>query len=303
MDLNGLTSTPVLSDGAHSFQDVDYLPILDKIAYSTNVGGTPEIWVANGDGSDPHQVTVGFGDTARDIFARHPRWAPDGSGLIFESNVYSVPDEHNLDLGYQLYLVGYDAVNNEVAVELPDGSTATELDYQQHLAMQWIGAHQITRGDGNHTDARWYTGRSDADSRGDVVFNWADELWRAGRVRRVRLPDNLREAVPEEVPGLGGPEAELRLLAAANRKVRVGPRIEDRPHLLYERGRADYQPATQFSVSANVTGHGVGRGVRHGERDLVDEPGIVDPEQRVSEGVLLDAGVGMRASPSGAPLA
>jgi len=255
LDLNGLTSTPVLSDGRHRFQDPDYLPILDKVAYSANVGGETEIWVASGDGSEPRQVTVGFGDTARGIFARRPRWAPDGSGLLFESNVYSVPDEHNLDLGYQLYLIGWDAVNNEPAVELPDGSTASELDYEQHLAMQFLDAHQVTRGDGHHTDARWYAGRGDGESRGDVVFNWADELWRAGQVRRVRLPDNLLEAAPEEVPGLGGPETEKRLLAAANRRVRVGPRIEDHPHLLFERARADYAPSGQFSVSANMSGN------------------------------------------------
>src|SRR5690606_10200344 len=102
---NGLSPRVVKEDGAYGFRDVDYLPVLDRIAYSTNVGGSWEIWIANGDGSDARQVTRGFGDAARGMEARRPKWAPDGSALVFESNAFDVASGHNPTRTSQIYYV------------------------------------------------------------------------------------------------------------------------------------------------------------------------------------------------------
>ena len=40
---------------------------------------------ARGDGSELRQLTAGFGDVARGISARRPRWAPDGKSFLFLS--------------------------------------------------------------------------------------------------------------------------------------------------------------------------------------------------------------------------
>ncbi|MEW5850752.1 MAG: LamG-like jellyroll fold domain-containing protein [Myxococcota bacterium] len=248
MDTNGLASTRVLGDGAHHFQDVDYLPFLNKIAYVSNASGNFEVWVADSDGSNAEQVTLGFGDTERGIFARRPRWAPDGSAFIFESNVYSVPDDHNSGRGYQLYYVQFSPVDGVVAIPLEGGGEATQLDYTALLATQSLGAYQLTRAEGNHFNAWWLTGKAQGGVRGDIVFEGADESLASNVVRRMQIPENIREASSTEVAGLGDSDDEKHLLTAT-RRIRPGPVPVTTLPMLYQRRSVVYEPATQFAVS------------------------------------------------------
>jgi dipeptidyl aminopeptidase/acylaminoacyl peptidase len=54
-------------------------PGAPKIAFQSHRGGSPNIWTANLDGSDPVQLTQ---------FTKHtgtPRWSPDGRWIVFDS--------------------------------------------------------------------------------------------------------------------------------------------------------------------------------------------------------------------------
>ncbi|MBI5497402.1 MAG: hypothetical protein HY904_20475 [Deltaproteobacteria bacterium] len=200
-DLDGFASQAILANGRNNFQDVDYLPLLDKIAYSTDASGDFEIFIANSDGTNPQQITKGFGDTGRLLFARHPRWAPDGTGLIFESNIYSVPDEHNTEAGTQLYYVTFNPSTGQPAIPLEGGSTVTELDYTQLLSMQVMGSVQLTQGAFHHAHAAFFSGVAGS-TRGDIVFERTDLAQRGGHIRRMTIPRNFREATSTAVEGL-----------------------------------------------------------------------------------------------------
>lgn len=249
MDVNGLSPRVILEEGAYGFRDVDYLPVLDLIAYSSNVTGNWEIWIANGDGTDARQLTLGFGDSFRDIAARRPRWAPDGSALLFESNVFDVASGHNPSRTSQIYYVAFDAGSGEPAIPMEDGGTATQLDYALHAAAQSIGGYQVTRGDGNATNPFWLTGRGQGGERGQVVYELADERYRGNRIRRIALPDNLRDGVSDGIAGIAGPDDETRLLAAA-RRVRPGIRPIETVPVVYERFRVSWERSTSFTAAA-----------------------------------------------------
>jgi len=252
-DLNGQASARVVGDGQHWFQDVDYLPFLEKMVYSSNLAGQFEIWIADADGAHAKQLTVGFGDTARGIFARRPRWSPDGTAIVFESNVYDVLAGHNTGRGYQLYYVGYDPAAGRVAIALEGGGTAEQLDYAAHVTGQTIGGYQLTRAEANHVNTWWLSGRAAGGVRGEIIYEKSDSRFRGNVVQRLRIPDNIRETSPADVTGLGDPSDEKRVLSAF-RTVIAGVRPQEVANLLYDRFRVSYEPSAQFTPSALESG-------------------------------------------------
>jgi hypothetical protein len=258
MDLDGFASQPILANGRNNHQDADYLPLINRIAYSTDATGNFEIFIAESDGSNPVQVTKGFGDTGRNVFARHPRWAPDGTGLVFESNIFSVPDEHNIRAGSQLYYVPFNPQTAQVALPLEGGGTATQLEYAQLLATQTIGSVQLTSGDFNHSHGQFLAGVVGT-SRGDVVFERADLAQRGGHIRRVNIPRNLREATSTAVEGLNdstGLCADPRDGTAVDISCAAGSTITSVDYAFY--GNTNQITGTcadaQFTQAANACG-------------------------------------------------
>jgi Tol biopolymer transport system component len=60
--------------------DEQFSPDGKKIAFSSDRSGSFEIWVCNGDGSSPVQLTSVVG-----AFAGSPHWSPDGRWIAFDS--------------------------------------------------------------------------------------------------------------------------------------------------------------------------------------------------------------------------
>jgi hypothetical protein len=251
MDLQGLVREDRIRDGEFSYQDVDYSPLTDKLVFSSNIGGGYEIWIADRDGQEDsrRQVTLGFGDTARGIYARRPRWAPDGSAIVFESNAYDQQMHDNLDRGYHLYYVAFDAAEGEVAIpaDLDSGNVfLQQLDYKHHSGQGTIGDHRLTAA-GNNNDSHWLTGDT-------LVFTRSDEEFRNRKAYQLVIPADIRNATPEPISGLGFAEDdEVSILAAAHKTTANSApmpptRVE---RMLVERHWATYetQPAPQFSFS------------------------------------------------------
>jgi dipeptidyl aminopeptidase/acylaminoacyl peptidase len=54
-----------------------FSPNADRIAFLTNITGTPQVWMVKAEGGWPEQLTF-YGDRVDVV-----RWSPDGSGLVF----------------------------------------------------------------------------------------------------------------------------------------------------------------------------------------------------------------------------
>jgi hypothetical protein len=192
MDPNGLGRAPVLHYLDASAKDPDYNPVVDRIVYSSNATGNSEIWIARGDGSNPQRVTESFGSTADGVFARHPRWAPDGSGIVFESNAYDIEALDNVEgLGYQLYYIEYDPKANEVAIPGPNNTKLRELNYLERVASDDIGMYRLTRATEalSNTRPQWLVGRLGTDelARGELGYTTTDANGANPRARRLRV--------------------------------------------------------------------------------------------------------------------
>ncbi len=232
VDPDGFADEEILRDGKSSFQDPDYSPIVDKLVYSANVGGSFEIWIADADGAPASrkQITRGFGDTGRGIFARRPRWAPDASAIVFESNAYDVDRRDNvMTRGYHLYYVRYDPAANVVSVPLEAGGIAGELSYGDRVRDQTIDAYRLTTANRNHSGARWIAGRGTADL-GSVLFTSADERFQDREVHRLTIAEAIRGSNEERLEGLGSSSEDDVALLAAYRWVTAGqpPRVDSK---------------------------------------------------------------------------
>lgn len=265
MNLQGSTQEEVLGSGEFSYRDPDYSPALDKVAFTSNASGSFEVWVANGDGSNPQQVTVGFGDSSRSIRARRPRWSPDGSALLFESNIYDVVAGDNAFARvYHIYYIGFDAVGRQPAVELAGGGVARQLIYRDHLRTQTLNLYRLTDRDParNHTSAAWLEGRS-AGQRGVIVMETSSEKLDGQRVEELTIAQNIPSSQVRVIEGLGEAGQEVELLAA-HRSVRpaVPTPIETR-RLFFKRGEIRYEAAVGFTVTERPVAGGVELVVEH----------------------------------------
>lgn len=256
MDTTGLAQKRLLREPDSSAMDVDYSPTLDKIVFSSSKSGNYEIWVANGDGSNPRQVTFGFGDTARHIAARRPRFAPDSSAVVFESNVYNVVEgDNSQERAYRLFYLGYDSAKNEFAIPFGDGQVLTSLEYSQIVPRvstqseaRILDRYRLTTTGANSFNAFWA-------SPTELWYTATDPNGDEPRVRKLLVTtQQAANSTSSQASYFTDPETDLRLLAAAVDS--VGPDANPEPVKLLQREWVSYDPASGFTVtfSTPVTG-------------------------------------------------
>jgi hypothetical protein len=205
------------------------------------------------------QVSEGFGDTARGIFARRPHWAPDGSAIVFESNVYDVPARDNLTArGYHLYYVGYDPIANKVAVRGANGQLATKLVYGALLATGTVLDHRLTKADGNQQHARWLRGKFEESGHsylGELLLETSDASFGDSKVARLRIETPINAVDVQEVSLFSELERGATVgLLAAHRRVRAGqPALE---RMFLEKEWVSYGEAPDYSVRLESSADG-----------------------------------------------
>ncbi len=185
MDPNGMSQTDVLRDADSTAVDPDFHPGNGKVVFASSRSGDYDIWVANADGSEPVQITSGFGGTAVGRFARHPRWSPDGKAIVFESNAFSRQRYYNtLARSYQLYYVGYSAASGHAVVPSASGSPGTLLDFATLEQSDAVYRYTLTGLDAgndsnryNHTQARWLGNGRLVANRASERFEHAELVW------------------------------------------------------------------------------------------------------------------------------
>lgn len=257
MDPAGLQSEVVIGDSQYNYQDPHYSPILDRLVYSSDVSGSTEIWIARGDGSGRKQITFGFADSSRGIAARRPRFAPDGSAIVFDSNVFDVvkKDNHFARVRH-IYLIQYDPDANAIAVTLPDNSTTGDLNYEDRLADGTIDDYRLTDTlDRHHKSARWLTGADDAAvgrELGALLIDTSKDDMSGHRVYLLTIPSAYPLSNTEPVPGLGTAD-EVRLLdayhfvkAAFPSPILTERALLTRENLLWEKDGESFEVPDQF---------------------------------------------------------
>lgn len=261
MDLNGLSQQSLRRIPDSSAQDPDYHPSIDKIVYSSSKGGNYEIWLANGDGSNPVQITSGFGDTRRGMFARRPKWHPKAKAIVFESNAYDLnyrdPTATELRIGdntaraYQLFYIPYDDANNKVAVLMPGASTPVEsLSYASLVTGQSVHMFRLTHNDlaFNHYDAAWLRS-SVADASGtyigELLFTRADATYRRATIRKVLIRDLINTSVTQDVTPFTPDGSDVRLLAARRYEPVAQAAVDG---ILYSKEYSTLEPARHFTA-------------------------------------------------------
>jgi serine/threonine protein kinase len=92
--LTGPSYQPLAGSGFSSTFDEatpHYSPDGARIAFSSTRSGVEEIWIANRDGSEPHQVTSFEGPQCS-----NPQWSPDGRAILFNSRREGSSDLYTL---------------------------------------------------------------------------------------------------------------------------------------------------------------------------------------------------------------
>ncbi len=263
MDPAGLQSETILGDSEFNYQDPHYSTILDRIVFSSDASGSTEIWIANGDGSNRKQITFDFGDASRGISARRPRFAPDGSSIVFDSNVFDVVKKDNQYARVRhIYLIQYDADANEVAVTLPDNSTTTTLNYEDRLADGTIDDYRLTDTlDRHHKSARWLTGADDTAfgrELGALLIDTSKDDMSGHRVFLLTIPTAYPLSSVEPVPGLGVAD-EVRLLdayhfvkAAYPSPILTERALITRENLLWEKDGESFDVPDAFELTGDM---------------------------------------------------
>ena len=238
MDPSGLSDVELLADNEFSFKDPDYSPVVDKIVYASNASGNFEIWMADGDGTNRKQLTVGFGDASLGITARRPRWAPDASAIVFDSNAFSaILADNDFARVKHLYYIGYDPVNGQLNIEGPGGVVFDQLDYGALVAAQIVENYRLTSGSMglHHSDARWLTGRDlETGALGELLMSAADPGYDATRVYRLEIDAQIPLSKAGVISGLGAAQQDVRLLAAVHSEKPAVPQPIVTERLFYE---------------------------------------------------------------------
>ncbi len=233
----GLARQEIRRTGIDSSRDVHYSPLSDKLIFSSTKTGDSEIWIANGDGSEPRQVTFGFGDTERRIFARRPRWSPTGEGIVFESNIYSTAkDDNKEERVFRIFYLPFNPFIGEFEIPSGIGESATKLtSIEYETAVDTIGRYVMTDGDSNATNAQFAIGVSaELVGRGEVWFTKSNPDFSDPQAARLTIGDDWEGGTscaidlmgdPPECAGDNAP-TNVRLLAAGS----VDPAGGDREH-------------------------------------------------------------------------
>jgi hypothetical protein len=249
MDPSGFGLASVIRSSDASFQDPDYSPLIDKVVYSSNKSGNTEIWMADGNGSNAVQLTTGFGNARDGVFARRPRWAPNASAIIFESNAFDATTTTKRSAVYHLYRLKYDTT--------PEAAPPN-LDFGMIVRKQELDSYRITTGADHHTNVAWLRGPSTT-SLGEVAYNVADPLYRKFQAKSLVLPAEITAIQNTEgelpVPAAAGVvDSSVRLLAAKGRSSEG----KDVSRLLYLASQTSFLPSTRFSLSTLSASSAVG---------------------------------------------
>jgi hypothetical protein len=260
MDPNGLGRRDVLRLADGSIKDPDYSPIVDRLVYSSNATGNSEIWLAWSDGSHAQRLTDGFGSTADGIFARRPRWAPDASGIVFESNARDIDTRDNVEgLGYQLYFIEYDAQKNEVSIPVLSSPTTklAELSYPERIANGDINMYRLTDasvGESN-MQPQWLAGKTGTGdlARGELAFTSTDANGSNPRPRRLRVSKTYWQASKELLPLVGNSSLITNRSLLAARGVRsAGQPVLERALLAEQQTEVVAAPEFSTNVTAST---------------------------------------------------
>lgn len=238
MDPTGFGGSPVVRPTDATVQDPDYSPLVDKVVYSSNQSGDAEIWIADGDGSNPVKLTTGFGNADIGVFARRPRWSPNAKKIVFESNVFDVKQPDNPGRVYQLYVINYPA--GDPSAPLPS------LDYQARLLNGTVKDVRLTiNGARNHSGARWL-------SNDDIAYSWADPLYKSFQAEQRPVSSaSSTESSVDDIPRTGDEyESSVRLLSASPRTTTSGT---DDSRLLLVHEKTSFVAASSFSLSTQET--------------------------------------------------
>ncbi len=250
-DPYGLQTKTVIEDGQHTFRDPDYSPVLDRIAFASNVSGNMEIWVAHGDGSVPRRVTEGFGDAFLGFEARRPRWAPDGSALVFESDAFDTLAQDN-DTSKVVHLY-YLAWSNDK----PTPEAGDRLDYSKLLTAQDVGSFRLTAGatDFNATRAQWITGPSKASqSLGTILYERSAFDFSDRAVYKIDLPvQGPHFAVVSKVLVDETYATEYALLAAHRSVQATGATTAEKRRMLVQKHSASWVADDRLSTTVTAS--------------------------------------------------
>jgi len=73
----------------------DFSPDGRRIAFVSSRSGSPELWVAGADGSDPRQLT-----NLHPHVLSYPKWSPDGTRIAFHARVPEVAEVYVVDVNH-----------------------------------------------------------------------------------------------------------------------------------------------------------------------------------------------------------
>ena len=264
-DGNGLDEDVLLSDGQYDFRDPDYQPSLDRLVFVSTESGAQEIWVSDANGGQRVQLTEGFGDSFLGFGARRPRWAPDGSAIVFDSNAFDVLslDNHLFEVRH-LYWIGWDPQSDQPAIASPSGGELDRLEYDALVLNGDIAFFRLTSAEiaNHHMNARWLTGKRalpGGTQLGRLLYQRTSPLGDEAVIAELTVPQTTSLASTETLTVLsaGDPAPEARLVdARRHEQAATSPPAVER--VLYAWSLSTYEPTTDLTTDASSCGGVVG---------------------------------------------